>query len=129
MDTSNLVTVQGVLSEVNVINKTCQILTSAGETIACSFPDGLTRRVIETLGDTVAAQGEATMSPTNGHHPTIAQLKMERIGVLENGPYSADRGRPVTAQALIDLGFFELGEERDDLGDIRDAGQRLSERS
>jgi len=127
MDTSNLVTVQGVLSEVNVVSKTCQIISAEGETIPCTFPEGLTRRVIETLGDKVAAQGEAVMNSTNGHRPAVAELKIERIGVLENGPYTDHRGKPVTAQALIDLGFFELGEGRDDLGDIHDAGRRLRE--
>jgi hypothetical protein len=129
MDTSNLVTVQGTLAEVNIINKTCQLITAGGETIPCSFPDILARRVIDTLGDKVAAQGEAVMNSANGQQPTIAELKIERIGVLENGPYTAHRGKPVTAQALIDLGFFELGEGRDDLGDIHDYPRQLRKRT
>ncbi len=123
MATSNLnkaelvkITVCGTLELADFRDNTCRI-TDGANTMTCTYPELLKPAVKDALGDRVEAFGEAEATPANGTRQKIGQVRLQQINVVQRGPVSVNQLKPVTAQALRDIGFFSLGDDRDDLGD------------
>lgn len=51
MDTMSMVTVDGTLASVNVLNDTCEIQTADGTILACSFPEASAHGLVVTNDD------------------------------------------------------------------------------
>lgn len=123
MATSNLnkaelvkITVRGTLDLADFRNNTCRISDGA-TVVTCTYPDILKPAIKDALGDIVEAFGEAEATPANGTRHKVGQVRLQQINVMQRGPVSANQLKPITAQALRDIGFFSLGDDRDDLGD------------
>jgi hypothetical protein len=123
MATSNLnkaelvkITVRGTLDLADFRHNTCRISDGAAA-VACTYPDLLKPAVKDALGDMVEAFGEAEATPNNGTHHKVSEVRLQQINVVQRGPASLNQLKPITAQALKDIGFFSLGDDRDDLGD------------
>ncbi len=119
IDTPALLHYHGQLIEANALNMMCELLTDDGKVLTLAFPEILKPRI-----------GMAFSRKVDVYAIASEPVQIDVSEPLQIRQITVDDGRkPLTAQALIDLGFFELGEGRDDLGDIHDEGRRLRERT
>jgi hypothetical protein len=133
MATSNLnktettkVTIRGTLDLADFRDNTCRISDGA-DAVTCIYPETLKPAVKDALGDVVETFGEATARQANGTHNKVELVRLQQINVVQRGPASVNQLKPITAQALRDIGFFSLGDDRDDLGDPATLADQLRE--
>lgn len=123
------VTARGILDRVSLANKSCQI-SDESTSVACTFPDSLRSTIKDAIGDVVEAFGEATRIAPGLPNAKIKEVKLQQIRVIERGRGTAKSRKPLTAQALIDLGFFKLGEGRsEEIDDSIEFARQLREQT
>jgi hypothetical protein len=127
------VEVKGVLREVDLEHRSCQIYPQSGLHIDCSFQEQHEPLIIELLDSFVVATGEATLREADGR---IKSMQIQDIEGREQAPTLAAEGpavKPKTGrellQALRASGLVGMWQDRQDIGDSSEFARRLRERA
>lgn len=122
------VTVRGTLISADFSANSCRISDNDAK-VNCTYPDRLKPAIKDALGDFIEAFGQARTKRENGTSLDYSDVHLEHLNVLERGPASVNQLKPITPQALRDIGFFELGAGREDDDEVEESARELREQS
>jgi hypothetical protein len=119
--------ITGVLREVNLERKTCQIFPLSGRFVLCSFDERHELVIRDALDARVEARGVATLRESDGQ---VREMRIEDVQVLEDAAEQTATVTDVspkrlTAGELLTSPLVGMWRDRTDLGDSSELARRL----